>query len=245
MIRFMLRTARYVGAFLNGKLDDVMDPRVLIEQAIAEAQRQHGMLSDQAGAVIGHQRELEIKIARAGAEAKRLRECAGQALLLAERARTSGEAKRAADHEATARVFANQLASLDSTAKTLAELHAKALIDAGAARKAVEQNRYVLQRQLTERSRLLGELEAAKLAERMNVALQQVSAIGTRHVPTLPDVRDRIDRRMAQATGRGELAAESVDVRALDVERSVIDREGEERLEEIRKDLGLERPKVG
>ena len=64
-------------------------------------------------------------------------------------------------------------------------------------------------------------------------------------MPTLTDVRDRIDRKMALATGRGELAAESVDVRALDVERSVIDREGEERLEEIRKDLGLERPKVG
>src|SRR5437773_1801596 len=132
-----------------------------------------------------------------------------------------------------------------STARTLAELHAKALVDAGAARKAVEQNRYVLQHQLTERSRLLGELEAAKLAERMNAALQQVSAIGTRELPTLTDVRDRIDRKMAVATGRGELAAESVDVRALDVERSVIDREGEERLEEIRKDLGLERPKVG
>ena len=245
MIRFTTRAIRYLGALLNGKLDEVMDPRVQIEQAIAEAQRQHGMLSDQAGAVIGHQRELEIKIARAGTEARRLRECAGQALLLAERSRASGDAARAADHEATARVFANQLASLDSTAKTLAELHAKALVDAGAARKAVEQNRYVLQHQLTERSRLLGELEAAKLAERMNAALQQVSAIGTREVPTLTDVRDRIDRKMALATGRGELAAESVDVRALDVERSVIDREGEERLEEIRKDLGLERPKVG
>src|SRR5437764_993860 len=128
MIRFTTRAIRYLGAFLNGKLDEVMDPRVQIEQAIAEAQRQHGMLSDQAGAVIGHQRELEIKIARAGTEASRLRECAGQALLLAERSRASGDAERAANHEATARVFANQLASLDSTAKTLAELHAKALV---------------------------------------------------------------------------------------------------------------------
>ena len=102
MIRFTTRAIRYLGAFLNGKLDEVMDPRVQIEQAIAEAQRQHGMLSDQAGAVIGHQRELEIKIARAGTEASRLRECAGQALLLAERSRASGDAARAANHEATA-----------------------------------------------------------------------------------------------------------------------------------------------
>ena len=245
MMRFTTRAFRYLGAFLNGKLDEVMDPRVQIERAVAEAQRQHGMLSDQAGAVIGHQRELEIKIARAGTEGKRLRECARQALMLAEGARASGDATRAAQHEATARVFANQLASLDSNAKTLAELHAKALVDASAARKAVEQNRYMLQRQLTERSRLLGELEAAKLAERMNAALQQVTAIGTRDVPTLADVRDRIDRRMSQATGHGELAAESVDVRALDIERSVIDREGEIRLEEIRKEMGLDRPTAG
>ena len=47
--------------------------------------------------------------------------------------------------------------------------------------------------------------------------------------------------RVARATGRGELAAGSLDARMLDTERSVIDREGEERLEEIRRGLGLDK----
>ena len=82
-----------------------------------------------------------------------------------------------------------------------------------------------------------------ELAERMTAALNQVSGISTAAaVPTLADVRDRIDERFARATGQGEIASGSIDARMLDTERSVIDREGEERLEEIRKQLGLVGP---
>src|SRR2546429_396571 len=88
MIRFLLRSIHYLGAFLNGRLDEVMDPRVQIEQAIGEARRQHGLLSEQAAAVIANQRELEIKISPSQSETDRLRRCAEQALLLAERSRT-------------------------------------------------------------------------------------------------------------------------------------------------------------
>jgi phage shock protein A len=244
VIRFMLRTIHYLGAFLNGALDEVMDPRVQIEQAIGEARRQHGLLSEQAAAVIANQRELEIKISRSETEIARLRRCAEQALLLADRARKDGETAKADEHERTARVFAAQLASVESAVANLRELHAKASAASGAARRAVEQNRYVLERQMTERAHLLSELEAAKLAERMTAALSQVSAVGPNaNVPTLAGVRDRIDVRVARATGRGELAAGSLDARMLDTERSVIDREGEERLEQIRKDLGLSEAK--
>ena len=140
-------------------------------------------------------------------------------------------------------MFAVQLASAEASAHGLGELHAKSLVASGAARRAVEQNRFVLERQLNQRAHLLSELEAAKLAERMTAALNQVSGISTAAaVPTLADVRDRIDERFARATGQGEIASGSIDARMLDTERSVIDREGEERLEEIRKQLGLVGP---
>lgn len=240
MIRFTIRLLRYLGAFLNGKLDEVMDPRVLIEQAIVEARRQHGLLSEQAGAVIANQRELEIKMSRANDEIGRLRARAEQALVLADRAQKAGDATKAEDHERTAHVFANQLVATEGTVRSLTELHAKAVAASATARRAVEQNAYVLRQQLTERSRLLNELEAAKLAERMNEAIAQVSTISIgSELPSLTDVRDRIDGRMARATGRAEITAGSVDARMLDVERSVIDREGEDRLAEIRKGLGL------
>jgi len=208
MIRFLTRAMRYLGAFLNTKLDESMDPRVLVEQAIADAQRQHRELAEQAAAVIGHQRQLEIKIARSGSESLRLRDAAGQALVLADRARSSADEAKRIEHERIARLFANQLASKESEAATLAELHATAVVNAAAARRAVEQNAYLLQRQLAERSRLLGEIEAAKLADRMSEALRQVDriAIGG-ELPSLRQTQERVDQKLATATGRGELAS--------------------------------------
>jgi phage shock protein A len=241
VIRFAIRLMRYLGAFLNGKLDEVMDPRVLIEQAIVEARRQHALLSEQAAAVIANQKELEIKMARSTEEIGRLRGRTEQALVLADRARRSHDAAKADAHEETARVFASHLVSVEGGLRNLTELHAKAVAGSATARRAIEQNAYVLRNQLAERTRLLNELEAAKLAERMNEAIAQVSAFSVGgELPSLPDVRDRIDERMARATGRAEIAAGSVDARMLDVERSVIDREGEERLAEIRSAMGLE-----
>jgi phage shock protein A len=240
VIRFTIRLLRYLGAFLNGRLDEVMDPRVLIEQAIIEARRQHGLLSEQAGAVIANQKELEIKMSRSNDEIGRLRARAEQALVLANRANTSGDETKAEEHEQTARVFASQLVSIESSLRSMTELHAKAVAASATARRAVEQNAFALRQQLIERSRLLSELEATKLAERMNEAIAQVSTVSIgADLPGLMDVRDRIDERMARATGRAELTAGSVDERMLDVERSVIDREGEERLTEIRNALGL------
>jgi phage shock protein A len=240
VIRFAIRFLRYLGAFLNGKLDEVMDPRVLIEQAIVEARRQHALLCEQAAAVIGNQRELEIKMARSNEEIGRLRARTEQALLLADRARKADEPAKADSHEETARVFASHLISLESGLRNLTDLHAKSLAGSATARRAVEQNANVLRTQLAQRTRLLNELDAAKLAERMNEAIAQISAMSFGgELPTLTDVRDRIDERMARATGRAELGAGSVDARMLDVERSVIDREGEERLAEIRKSLGF------
>ena len=55
---------KYFMALLSGKLDEHADPKIQIQQAIEEAQRQHQALSQQAAAVIGNQRQLEMKLAR-------------------------------------------------------------------------------------------------------------------------------------------------------------------------------------
>jgi phage shock protein A len=240
MIRTMRRAWRYFAALLSGKLDDLMDPRIQIEQALDEAKRQHGLLSEQAGAVLGNERELETRIARAQEEAARLRDAAGRTLVLADRARRDGDEMRAAAHERTARAFAGRLASLESSTKVLRGLLEKARLSSAAARRAVEQNAGALQRQLTERAELLTELEAAKMQERMADTLKQIGAFAAPgDVPTLANVRDRIDARFARATGRGEIAADTADARLLEAEQAQIELEGEQRLDEIRRSLGL------
>ena len=50
---------RYLMALFNSKIDEHADPKVQIQQAIEEAQRQHQALTQQAAQVIGNQRQLE------------------------------------------------------------------------------------------------------------------------------------------------------------------------------------------
>ena len=235
MFRLITRTWHYAVAFLSGTLDTLADPRVQIEQAIEDAKRQHAALSDQAAAVIGNQRELQLKLTRTVTELERLRASASQALVLAEDARTKGDTEKAGAHERTARLFAMQLATVESSAADLHELHGRAAAAAKAAKAAVEHNAYLVQRQLAERSKLLTELEAAKMQERVASALQRIGTLApASDVPSLQEIRDRIDRRIARASGRYEIASDGVEARILDVEHALADARGDELLEEIR-----------
>ena len=242
MFRLISRTWHYAAAFLTGTLDTFADPRVQIEQAIEEAKRQHAALSDQAAAVIGNQRELQLKLTRTVTELERLRASASQALVLAEDARVKGDTEKAGAHERTARLFAMQLATVESSAADLHELHGRAAAAAKAAKAAVEHNAYLVQRQLAERSKLLTELEAAKMQERVAGALQRIGTLApASDVPSLQEIRDRIDRRIARAAGRYEIANDGVEARILDVEHALADARGDELLEEIRQKV-LGRP---
>jgi phage shock protein A len=240
MLRLILRTWHYSAAFLSQLFDERADPRVQIEQAIEEAKRQHGLLAEQAAAVIGNQRELQIKIARGNVEAERLDASAAKALRLADSARSKGDQQAAAGYERTAQLLATQLAAAQSSLADLGELHDRAAAGAGAARRALEQNAYALQRQMAERSKLLTELEAARMQERMAEALNRIGSLAPAgNVPTLPQIQEKIDRRIGRGAGRIEIARDGVESRLIEVERAVIDARGEQLLDEIRRREGL------
>lgn len=63
---------KYLMALFDSKIEENADPKVQIEQAIQDAQRQHQELSQQAAAVIGNQRQLEMQLNR---RSVRLRSC--------------------------------------------------------------------------------------------------------------------------------------------------------------------------
>src|SRR5690606_29134315 len=99
---------KYLMALFGSKIDEYADPKVQIQQAIEDAQRQHQALVQQAAAVIGNQRQLEMKLSRQLSEVEQLTGNARQALVLADRARAAGEEKKAAEYESTAQTFATQ-----------------------------------------------------------------------------------------------------------------------------------------
>src|SRR5688572_13878035 len=141
---------RYLMALFGAKIDEYADPKVQIQQAIEDAQRQHQALVQQAAAVIGNQRQLEMKLSRTMGEVEKLQSSARQALMLADKSRAEGDEAKAVDYENTAQVFATQLVSAEQSMEDLKTLHDQALSAAGQARKAVENNALILQQKLAE-----------------------------------------------------------------------------------------------
>jgi phage shock protein A len=243
MGRLLRRAWRYLVAMLSGKLDQVSDPKVQIEQAIEDARQQHALLSQQAAAVIGNQRELELKLTRAVEETEKLQANARQALLLAEQARTAGDTAKAASYEDSARAFATKLVGAEASMQELHAMHERAAQASVQARAAVETNALALQKKITERTRLLSQLDQAKMQEQLNRALAGMTELAAPgDTPSLEEVRDRIEGRYARALGEAELQSSSVEARMLQVERASIDAEGAARLESIREGLGLPSP---
>ncbi|HZB48340.1 MAG TPA: PspA/IM30 family protein [Mycobacteriales bacterium] len=226
---------KYFMSWFGAQVDERADPKIQIQQAIEEAQRQHEALSRQAAAVIGNQRQLEMKLSRQMSDVERLQASARQALTLADQARAKGDEAKAQEYEQTAQVFATQLVSAESSMEDLKGLHDQALQAAEQAKKAVEQNAMLLQQKLAERTQLLSQLEQAKMQETVSASLRQMSELsapGT--TPSLAEVREKIERRYANALGQAELAQNSVEGRMLEVQKSTLDMAGNARLEQIR-----------
>jgi phage shock protein A len=226
---------KYLMAAFGAKIDEKADPKVQIQQAIQEAQRQHQALTQQAAAVIGNQRQLEMKLARQMEEVEKLQASARQALVLGDQARSGGDTAKAAEYEQTAQTFATQLVSAEKSMEDLKVLHDQALQAAQQAKKAVETNAQMVQKKIAERTHLLSQLEQAKMQEQVSKSLEQMSELAVPgNVPSLDEVRDKIERRYAQALGRAELAGSSVEGRMLEVEKSTLDAAGQQRLDQIR-----------
>src|SRR5262249_45276705 len=151
----------------------------------------------------------------------------------------SGNAAKAAEFEQSAQAFANQLVASEQSVEDLKGMHDQSLQAAEAAKKAVEQNSSMLQSKLAERTKLLGQREQAKRQERGSAQMQSVSEMAAPgNVPSLNEVREKIEARYATALGQAELANNSVQGRMMEVQQSTMDFAGAARLEQIRASLG-------
>jgi phage shock protein A len=241
----VVRAWKYMSAWFGNKVDEKADPKIQIQQAIQEAQHQHQALTQQAAAVIGNQRQLEMQLSRQLDQVETLQAQAKQALVLADQARSAGNAEKAADFEQTAQMLANQLVSAETSIEDLKKLHDASLQAAGQARQAVQDSSARLQRQLAERTKLLTQLEQAKMQETVSKSLQQMSELAApSNVPTLDEVRDKIEKRYSVAIGQAELAKESVAGRMIEVQRATVDLKGSARLDEIRASLQADKGAV-
>ncbi|MGH3830063.1 MAG: PspA/IM30 family protein [Pseudonocardiaceae bacterium] len=230
-----VKSWKYLMAAFSSKIDEHADPKIQISQAIEEEQLKHQKLSQQAAAVIGNQRQLEMKLSRQLGQIEDLHSKARQALVLADDSRSKGDEVKAQQYEQTAELFATQLVTAEQSVDDLKTMHDQALQAAGQAKQAVERNAVVLQQKLTERTKLLSQLEQAKMQEQVSASLRSMSELSAPgNTPSLDQVRDKIERRYATALGSAELAQNSVQGRMLEVQQSTLDMAGRARLDQIR-----------
>src|SRR5918995_1768737 len=218
---------KYLTASANAQIDQRADPKIQIAQAIEAEQQRHQALANQAAAVLGNQRQLEMRLNRQLGEVEKLQASARQALVLADKTRAGGDANKASEYENAAQAFATQLQAAEQ------------------ARGAVEQSRMRLQTTLAERTKLMSQLEQAKMQEHVASSLKQVNELSAPgNTPSLSEVRDKIEARYANALGQAELAQSSVEGRMLEVQKATLDVAGASRLDQIRASMGGDTPAV-
>ena len=234
---WLTRAWNYLMALFDSKIEEHADPKVQIEQAIQDAQRQHQELSQQAAAVIGNQRQLEMQLNRRLGEIEKLQGNTRQALELADKARADGDESKAVEYENAAEAFAAQLVTAEQAVEDSKRLHDQALQQADQAKKAVERNAGTLREKVAERSKLLSQLEQAKMQEKVSDSLSSMNELTNTSGPSLDSVRDKIERRYSKALGQAELASNSVEGRMAEVQQAGIQMAGHSRLEQIRAEM--------
>jgi len=220
-----------------------MKPEVQIEQAMADARKQDLELRNQAARVIAHRTELQMKLDRAIDDAADARAQAGQALKMSDSASTAGDAAEVDKWNRTAQALAMKLETSEQLVDGLKTQYTTATEQAELAKEQVNANALRLQELSARRMELLGKLEQARMQEQVNQTLEQLSKpMEANAGPTLSEIEDKINRRMANASAHAELESASIEGAQRDVERSLAQTSAQARLDKLREELGLPAP---
>jgi phage shock protein A len=239
MFKLLRRIYNYLTAAGTQKFNEVADPKVQLEQALAEAQEQHRRLTGQAANVIANQKQTELRLNRAMEELEKTNGSARQAVLMADQAEKSGDSAKSAEYTRAAEAFANRLVAVESEVDSLKTLSLQSAQAADQAKQAVAQNSAALQEKLAERQKLLSQLDQAKMQEQVNAAMTSLTETVGQDSPSLEEVRAKIEARYARALGSAELAGATVEARMLEVQHAQNNAEAAAKLAQIKTQLGI------
>ncbi len=239
MFKLASKWWKYLTAKLTGSFNERADPKVQLEQALGEAQGQHRRLREQAANVIANQKQGELRLNQKMTELEKLNGNARQALIMAADAEKAGNADKAAQYSSAAETIANQLILVEKDVESLKTMVLESAQASDQAKAAVAQNSRLMQEKLAEKSKLLSQLDQAKMQEEMNSAMAQLNEGVGADVPSLAEVQEKIQARYAKAMATAELTEASVESRVLEVEQATANVEAQGRLSQLRAELGL------
>ena len=239
MFKYLKKQWNYLVAKLSGRFDQNADPKVQLEQAITESRNQHKRLKEQATNVIAGQKQAEIRLNKKMSELEKLNANTRQALVMASEAEQAGDTDKAIELNHAAETIADKLITVEGDVESLKTMVLDSTEAADQAKAAVQQNSRLLQEKIAEKSKLLSQLDQAKMQEEMNAAMTQLTETVGDDVPTLSEVQEKIEARYAKAKAYSELSESSVETRVLEIEQATANVEAQSRLSEMRAELGL------
>ncbi|MCS5480110.1 PspA/IM30 family protein [Corynebacterium sp. YIM 101645] len=234
---------KYLMASFDSKIDENADPKVQIQQATAAAKEQHQQITQQAAAVIGNQKQLEMKLDRLLKSQQEQQERARTAIQAADKAAAEGDADGARELNNTAEIFASQLVAVEQQLEETKQLHAQATQNAEQAQRQQKESELRLQEQLGQIDQLRAQADQAAMQETSTKAMDSMQELRPDDsVPTLDAVREKIERRYADALGAQELTQSSVHDRISEIAAAGTDMKASARLAEIRAAMSADSP---
>jgi phage shock protein A len=239
MIDVLRKRWRYFTAKTDSRFEAGADPKIQLEQAIADAQEQHRRLLEQAANVVANHKQHELQLTRSMEDLEKVRASTKQALVMADEAQRGGDGDKAREYNQTAEAFANRLVATENQVEDLKTLSLQSSGAADQARSAVQQNALALQQKLAERQKLLSQLDQAKMQEQLNRAMSTLNQTVDSEAPSLDQVRSKIEARYAKAIGTSEVSGQTVEARMLEVQQAAMGSEARSRLDSLRAELGI------
>ena len=236
------RWINYIKTWFGMKSKEVMDPKVEIESAINEARSRDQTLRNEAAKVIAHRTRVAGEMEDAAGDLAEAKELARQALLKSDAAVQAGNAAEADKWNGAAQAIAMKL---QASQKSLASYEQQLTIadqQAEQAKTAVHDNAMRLEEVAAKRMEMLGQLEAAKMQETVNSAMASINANVGGDAPSLKEIEDKIDDRMASAMAKTELTAATPEGAMAELRSEVNLSGATAALDDLRSELGLGPP---
>ncbi|MEH0147934.1 PspA/IM30 family protein [Corynebacterium sp. Q4381] len=232
---------KYMMQSFDSKIDQNADPRVQIQQAVAQAKKNHQEISQQAASIIGNRNQLQMKLDRLIKSQEDLQAKTRTALQAADKAAGAGDTEKAQQFNSTAEVLASQLVSVEQELAQTKQAYESAEQAAREAQAQQQQSEARLQEQLAQVSQLESQLNQAKMQEQTAKTMDSMQQFNTDDsVPTLDGVRDKIERRYADALGQQEISKSSMTDRMAEIQATGTDIAASNRLDEIRASMAGE-----
>lgn len=213
------------------------DPKVQLEQAIQAAQEQAKKIQDRCIQVVQQQKLAEMRFNTALSGQSKLEASTKAAAQQEATARAAGDDAGAAKYHQAALSFATKLAAQREQVEALHQLVLDTTAAADDARKLAQENQELLAEKQQEHAALLAKSEYADMKVAVNEAMDNLTQAAATSVPTLDEVRAKIDARYAEAAAHAEVGATNDTLLELDTHHAEIQSAAEAELARITGEL--------